>query len=144
MIERYKQQFIFTQDYKVEQQTYGPVGDFPTGTQTTIFKKGDIVEGTYALQGCHGAGCTPVEIVEINVNWQKWPVEKSILIPQGEPGERLAGLADLTECYGTDCIQSAPTTVSGNEQHGQNVLPVVLAVLLCFAVFSVIRKFKKK
>ena len=73
--------FIFAQDYRVEQDDYSNGGDWPTGKIVTLFKKGDIVSGKYGSNGCRGEGCVPDQIVSININGQNWPVDNLILQP---------------------------------------------------------------
>lgn len=72
--------FVFIKDYKVEQPKYNG-GDFPSGTETTIFKKGDIIEGKYGIVGCDGAGCIPPEVVRVVINGQNLAIDKTILVP---------------------------------------------------------------
>ena len=73
-------EFIFTQDYKVEQANYNG-GDWPSGAKVTKFKRGDVVEGKYGIDGCEGVNCVPPKIVMIIVNGQNIAVDTSILIP---------------------------------------------------------------
>jgi hypothetical protein len=143
MIERYKQQFIFTHDYQIKQPIYSG-GDFPSGTRITNFNKGDIVEGAYSSMGCQGTGCTPVEVVIINVNWQNWPVDKALLEPYGPPGELLVASESVgTNCYGTGCIQNSLEDKINIISKNQITKSVILLFFICFVIFLVRKLFKK-
>lgn len=72
--------FVFIEDYKVEQPVYNG-GDFPSGTKTTVFKKGDIIEGKYGVVGCQGIGCVPPEVVKVVIDGINLAIDKTILVP---------------------------------------------------------------
>ncbi|MBP9766114.1 MAG: hypothetical protein KBD12_02745 [Candidatus Pacebacteria bacterium] len=72
--------YIFLEDFEVKQSVYSG-GDFPSGTKTTQYKKGQIVEGKSSSTGCQGEGCVPEKIIIIHVNDQNWSVSPTILVP---------------------------------------------------------------
>ena len=73
--------YIFVEDFSVK--LVNNVQDLPNpdNTKTTLYKKGQIIEGNQGLRECHEQGCIREEIIIINVDGQNVGVSKTILIP---------------------------------------------------------------